>query len=518
MWRTIKYVVQISGYGAAVISLLFFGGSALLAIADTNAGGFIGFVKYLAISSAFLSSVLVASALKPEDLSAIEMYNTLPHPFWRIIARHIIVNLLAILLSVILVTLITLAIMGDIHYSALPFLGIANVVSNSLLFGGFSLLGTVLGRDSRIGQLLGLLMFALSLVVPFPEFISPAVYPYRVMDGLSFSIAWWSSRLGYAILGTLVCALSLYLAQDTDRLMVGKHSQSTSVSSDGKFSIWRKRETIISPSKTLRIPPSRFLGLVAYEALLAAIGGVIPILVLGMCAMFTCVLPLFDAIHGGIHELLSSQVNSPVALIYFLFPLLPVILVDSIPHDRRALLDQLILTTISPRAYLGGKALGACVTILGAFLLGNVPVLFLLTIAALIGSFHFLLCYLSILLLGVLPALVYFSVMSVLVGTLARSQRPVFLGGLMTIGSIVLLIATHNSIVGNMLFPTGLMATDTLLAWMRQQTGIIYSSINPAQTVVPLFYLVFPPLSAILQIGLVWFLVGRAFDKEITTA
>lgn len=88
----------------------------------------------------------------------------------------------------------------------------------------------------------------------------------------------------------------------------------------------------------------------------------------------------------------------------------------------------------------------------------------------------------------------------------------------MVVGYFVLLIATHDSVVGNILFPTGVMASQTLSAWLSQQMGIIYSSVKPIRTVVPPFYLFFPVLSGILQIGLVWFVVRRIFEKEITKA
>lgn len=517
MWRIVKYTIRIGGYGSVAVSFLLFGGSALLALTDANAGGLGGFVKYLAISSAFLSSVLIASAFKPEDVSAVEVYNTVPYPFWRIITMHVIINWLAISMTAVLVTLITVAVTGDVHHLVFLLLGVVNVASNSLLFGGLALWGTVLGRDSRKGQLLGLFVFVLSLVVPLPEFINPAVYPYRIVDGLNFPIIWWASRFGYIVLGVLVCVSSLYLARDTDRLIVGKQPRSTQLVPVHKFSVWKKWKGFILPSGALLVLPSKFLGLVTYEALLTITDGVIPILVFVMCVVST-LLPLFDAVHSGFEGLLLAQAESPNFLIYFLFPLLPAFLVNRIPHDRQDLLDQLLLTTISPREYLIGKAVGACVATLGAFLLGNVLPLLLLTIAALFGSSHVLLCYFGILTLGVVPALVYITVISVLVGGLVRSQRPALVGGMMVVGYFVLLIATHNSVVGNILFPTGIMASQTLSAWLNQQMGIIYSSVEPIRTVVPPFYLFFPVLSGILQIGLVWFIVRRIFEKEITKA
>ncbi len=518
MWRIVKYTIQIIGYSSAAVSFLLFGGAALLALTDANAGGLGGFVKYLAISSAFLSSVLIASACRPEDVSAVEMYNTVPYPFWQIITKHVIINWLAISLTAVFVTLITVAVTGDVYHLVLLLLGVVNVASNSLLFGGLALWGTVFGRDSRKGQLLGLFVFVLSLLVSLPEFINPAVHPYRVVDGLNFPIIWWASRFGYIVLGVLVCVHSLYLARDTDRLIVGKQPQSTQLVPVHKFGVWKKWKDFISPSGALLAPPSKFLGLVTYEALLTITDGVIPILVLVMCVMSTCILPLFDVVHSGFEGLLLSQAESPTFSIYFLFPLLPAFLVNRIPHDRQDLLDQLLLTTISPREYLIGKAVGACVATSGAFLLGNLLPLLLLTIAALFGSSHIMLCYLGILTLGVVPALVYISVISVLVGGLVRSRHPTLVGGVIAVGYIVLLIATHNSVVGNILFPTGAMASETLLAWLRQQMSIIYSSVEPIRTVVPPFYLFFPILSGILQIGLVWFIVGRIFEKEITKA
>lgn len=520
MRRTIRYAIRVNGYSPAIVCLLLFGGSALLAITDPNVGDFQTPVKYLAISTAFLSSVLIASTFKPEDVSVLEVHATLPRPFWQTIVESIIVNWLTILFIAILAMLLIAIVIGGAE-PMLLILGVAGVAANGLLFGGLALCGTVLGRNSRVGQLLGLLVFFLSLFVPFPNFIL-AMHPYRIADGLEVPLVWWSSRLGYAALGVLTCVISLRWMRDTDRLLVGSRPRSTRpLPSQRRFNRWEvKRETILPALGAMLPPPlSRVAGLVVYEALLTTLKGVTPILVLMMCIVFSVMLLLSDVIYFDFKNLAFGQASGfPRTLIYFLLPALPFILADTIPADRRAGLDRLMLTTLSPRAYLGGKLLGTCSAVLVAFLVGNVPPVLLLIIIALLGSPVYFLAYLGILLTGLLPALAYISAMSVLGGTLARSCRPMCLGGIMVVGVIVLVVVAHNSIISNVLFPTGVMAIETFSAWLRQHEGIIYSFTTPVRVIVPFPHLLLPPLSAVLQVGLAWLLVSKIFDKEITTA
>lgn len=517
MWRMVKYAVRINGYSPIGISALFFGGSALLALTDANADGFLALVKYLAISSALLAPIVIASALKPEEISMVEVYNTVTYPFWRTVVRYAVANWLAIVLTAITVTVISLVVTGDIRYSRLLVLGTVNVVSNSLLFGSLSLLGATLGCNSRAGQLLGLCVFIVLLVTPLPQCVNPAIHPFRVADALDSPMLWWVSRSIHAAVGVLISALSLRLAKDTDRLMTGRPRQPKQALAFGrKFGVVRRWGGLLAPT-VLPVPRSKFLGIVMYEALLTVIDGVVPLSVVGASTIFVCILPLFDAIHLGLEGLFLSQVASSKALIYFLFPFLPIVLVDRVPHDRQSLLDQLLFTTISPREYLIGKGIGVGVAVLGSFLLGAGPALFLLVVAAVFGLSHFLLCYLGVLALGVLPALIYISVVSVLGGALARLRRSVFVGGLMSVACIVLLVVTHNSVLGNEFFPTGIMAIETLSIWLALRTSIIYSSPSSTWATVPTAYLFLPLLFGVLQVGIGWLIVGRVFEKEVSS-
>jgi len=519
MWQTIKYVVRTNGYGPATGSLFLFGGASLLALLDANAGGFGGFVKYLAISSALLSSVFIPSACKLEDLTTIELYNTMPYPFGWIVLQHVVVNSLTIILIAVVITIATLAARSIDQFPVLASLGIVNVVSLTLLFGGLSLWGTVLGRDSRAGQLLGLLIFIVLLAIPLPHFVPSAIYFYKVEDGLNSPGIWWMARVCYGVLGFVAYVSSLRLVRDVDRLMTGERSRlNRPLLARERFDIWKRWEIRTSLSGTLPVPQSRLLGLVAYEALLAMLDGVIPVLVIGMGAIFIWVLPLFEISHWGLKGVLFSTVGAYGSLTYFLQPLLPIVLAGRIPHDRRAVIDQLLLAAVSPRKYLIGKAAGACVAVLGAFLLVNVPTLLIVVTAALLGSPHYLLCYLGVVGLGILPALIYVTALSVLVGGLAGARRPLFLGVMATVGYIVLIVVTQNSVPGNILFPTGLIVTKAFKVRLEQHIGVMVSSGRTTWEAMHMFYYFLPSLSAALQIALTWVVVGKVFEREVIRA
>ncbi len=116
-------------------------------------------------------------------------------------------------------------------------------------------------------------------------------------------------------------------------------------------------------------------------------------------------------------------------------------------------------------------------------------------------------------LLSTLSIVFYWTAMSILLGALVK-HNSLILRGLMSLGYVILFVITFNSVVGNVLFPSGMMAMETIGAWLRQYTGQIYSSIVPINTIVPFYYLLFPLVSAGIQVATIWAVVCKNFEER----
>ncbi|BAJ62583.1 MULTISPECIES: hypothetical protein [Anaerolinea] len=512
----LSFSFAIYGYSTFCYSCISFTSASLLAFTDTQTGdGIIAFVKYLAILSAFLSPFLFSSALKPEDTPSLELHSTMACPNWQVTISRIIVHWLTLIFSSAVISWVSAFITENLSQGVLLALGVINVASNSLFFGGIAFWGTMIGRDSRKGRLWGLMAFLFSILIPFPNFLNPVIYPYRVIDGLDYPVLWGVSRSIYCLLGGLAFAHGLYLTNDTDRLLSGESSLAHQ-SANHKNVFFEK--IIRAFSEPLPIPSNQSLGLICYEAWLILAEGTIPIMVTSISLLFTFLLPLLDALRLGFDTLPLSLIQSHTALVFFLFPFLPIFLVQRIPQDRKQLLDQSILANISPQRYLFGKVAGACVITGGIYLLSLLPSFFLLTITALFSSLTLFSHYFGILLLGVVPSLMYFCSLSILIGGMSGKQPPVFLGGLITIIFLVLTVITENNILGNILFPTGRMTIETFLNQMSLQMGLLYMPAASSPPVVPFYYLPLPVFSGALQTWAIWNIAMKVFEKDVFSA
>jgi len=391
-------------------------------------------------------------------------------------------------------------------------IGLLVIFSNAVLFGGLAFLGTVAGCDSRTGQTFGLIIFLITLFLRFPNSLNP----YRITEAMAFPTIWFSARLAYSLMGIGCLAVSINWLQDTDRLITGNRVYSTWVTIDQSKRRKKRLKAFSFLKKPVLTLPNSLSGIIAYEALLLIIQGAIPVFIIIICLVFGIILPLLDFTRGfDFTALIDTVVNSfPRALIYFLFPLLPPLLTHNIPRDRHSNLDQSILATIPHRKYLTGKVLGACVAVILMIMVGNIPVLLFLGITAFTSSTTIIASYLGSMIFGLLPAMIYISVLSVL-GS-AVLNRPYLLGGLLFIGNIGLLIFTSQSVIANIIFPTGLMAIETIGELFRHPHGINYSSSLANATIVPVSFLLFPLLSLAAQTALALNIVSKYFELEIT--
>jgi len=324
--------------------------------------------------------------------------------------------------------------------------------------------------------------------------------------------------MAYALAGTLCCWLGVCWMRDTDRLLGGS-ARRRAVPANGR---WNRRKAKWSRhfaflSRPLSFPTSREEGLVAYEALISVIKGPISIVIVAL-GMFGIIVDLFH-FHSSIGFWSTlAEINTPNLLRWLLVFTLPFALAVTASSDRRTRVDQLMLSVLSPHAYLGGKLLGVCGAVLLSTLIACLPGFVLPAFVALLGRPIYLVAYLGGLFLGTLPMLAYTSATAVLTGMLVRRGHPLVLGGVMAFGNVALFVATGESVWGNILFPMGLMVQRTISYLIARSGGssVIFDPGDPL--IVPLSYLVLPVLSAGLQIVIMWFAASKIYERQATIA
>jgi hypothetical protein len=167
--------------------------------------------------------------------------------------------------------------------------------------------------------------------------------------------------------------------------------------------------------------------------------------------------------------------------------------------------------------YLAGKLLGICGAVVLSTLVACLPGFVFPVFAALSGKPVYLAAYLGAVILSALPLFIYVSAWGTLIGMLVPTNRPLVLGGLYAIGSVVLFLGTMENKLGNILFPGGQMAARSISYWLAQ-TGAsneLFRSGDPI--IVPLSYLLLPLVSTGLQMILFWFLSGKVYERQMTS-
>ncbi len=181
-----------------------------------------------------------------------------------------------------------------------------------------------------------------------------------------------------------------------------------------------------------------------------------------------------------------------------------------------------MLSTISPRVYVGGKILGVGAGVILCLLICSIPVtLFMIPSALLAGHPIYLVGYLGNLFLGIVPFLLYVTTISVIVGLLARIGHTLLWGGALAIGAFMVFFSTPKSIIGNIAFPFGHMPAD-MVAYPIYLLGHTSGGLFPPQPehflLVPTFYLALPVLSAVVQVFLIWLVASKIYERQVTSA
>lgn len=511
--KRLNYTLKLYALSPMTVSALLLGGLATLLGTDPAMRPET-IVNFLLMASAFISVSLISPLFKPEELSGWELHATLPSPYWISVAEKVLINWLIINIVGGLTILFVMIGKGD-YESALFSRAIAAMTVNTCVLGGIALYSTVSARNSKIGQLTALLVFVLCILNPFRDFLT-FLAPFNISTA---SIGWWLGRFVYGFGGIIMIAASLRLMQNTNYLIEGGQRRMLPLFTSRSRKLKPFNKWIIALSSLTTLPTSmKMKGTIGYEALLVFLDGVIPILVFIMCIVFGIMLSLAEFFtHPGLNIISffdDLAINSPRALSYFLLPILPAFLASRISQDIESKVDQLVLAATTAQNYLASKVLGVNVAIIFSLLISDIPVILILSLSALSGQVIYLTAHICILLFSLLPALFYWSTLSILLGTLMKPRHSRAIGGLIACVYVILFASTFNSVVGNILFPTGTMALETIAAWSRQHSGIVYSSVVPIKTVVPFYFLLLPFLSIGVQSALIGISSIKMFERR----
>jgi hypothetical protein len=375
--------------------------------------------------------------------------------------------------------------------------GVATIIANSLLFGNIAALGASLGRRSVVGALLGLTSVVLFSLLPLPEAIHPFL---QNTDSTSYSVL-LITRGAYALLGVLMFGANLYILTNTDYLLVGKKPPVSLLPNTTSSNPGTKLGQIAKTRLQSVLFASGFAstGGWVYESFQWIISGWLPIM-MGTITIVFGILVFLDDIDVPYH----LAANFPRSIVMFSLILLPPILCDSIPADRRNHCASMALAYISPESYLMMKMVGAWVVAVGTVSLSVVPFCLVLGMYALSGSYQYLIANIVILVFAIVPLLLYISSLSILLGSLAN-QRPAFaIGGLVSLAAVIAFALTTNTILGNLIFPSGTMLIETTANWLRGQVPTQATYLNAQEGIVPWYLLGLPLVSAIGQIALAW--------------
>jgi len=475
--------------------------------------------RYFAWGAAFLASILIAYGFRPEDGADVEMRACLPTPFMRQVAEQILACLFAVILPVALVFLLHTAFLGQATAEKLG-LGLVAFFTNAVLLGGIAIAGTVFARQSGAGAALALGVLIVATFIPVPEVIR-AAFLFGVAEGLTEPLVWWMSRAVYLLIGSVAFGLGMQKLKDTDYLLVGKRpaairlrSADRQTSKPGSTSERAAAPfTLAVPvflNRPLEVPSNHVLWGAAYETLRLTISGWLPIAIIAMCWVFT----IPSLINGSFNLPYALTIDVPRSILMLSLIMLPPLVCDAIPSDRRSHLDQMLLAIVSHEAYLAIKVLGTVTAALGAVLIGMLPIIaFLGGLALLNAAPQFLAAHIAIWLLAIIPGISYLCSMSVLLGSLAGTRPAFGVGGIIALVNAIVFAVTTNSIVGNMIFPGGNMALETIGAWLREPISITHSYLIPPP-VVPWYMLGIPLISSVCQVMLAWHLALQVFRRR----
>lgn len=496
--KRLYYTIKVIGSQPLLFSLLFCGLVIFLVFSNTVITNFdIRYqiaIKYLAWGSAFLSSILMAFSFRPEDSSQIEIEASLPIYFYKSVGIKIFVCDLMIIFPFLGVIILIASLTGhglDVFLAR----AITILISNVFFFGNVAILGASLARRSVVGIFFGLLLLAAFSLSPLPSSIHPFLQDVNSAHYNNLT------PIVYLFAGIAMFSLSLAVLKDVNSLLIGR----------AIHAFWNKKDNRQNPNKyrmiiemgfqkILSVSMPVFIAGAVYEAIQWLISGWLPIMLGGIIIVWG-ILSLV-----GTDDFYPLAIDFPRTIIMLSMILLPTLVCDTIPSDKRSDRISLMLSCISLQTYLTLKIIGAWIAIFISLIIGAMPFYIILGINALMGFPQYLTATTMIFLLAVVPFYVYISSISVLIGTLAN-HRPAFaIGAIISITASIAFALITNSIMGNILFPSGTMAIETLGNWLSNQIGVSYLSINE-RPIAPLYLLTLPLLAGIGQIAIVWRLV-----------
>lgn len=503
---------RIIGFSPIVLCLTLFCGLGIIVLLDTNMT-LETFYVFLGILVSFSSIILTANSFKPEKTEIVEFHLPLPRRY----SDHIVNIVLIKWVFIFVLALFVGAIITILRPKTLnPILGwgfIFNVFSVTILFGSIGLWGTVAGKNSMVGQVVGLLCFMILIVSNVPELLF-VIYPFNINRITETPFLWFFFRLFFSLAGIGIFIKSLRGVEDTNRLLTGSHHARLTSNKKGvdksQRGYWKpswKRENAIQ----LNVP--RFVSLAAYDALIAVFNGTLPIYMLSIVFFFNLVL-LKDV--TAITHLPPAYITSTgysLLFSFFLIPGLAFIVSNFVSADRRNNLDDLVLTNLSPKEYLFLKIMGATTVTLFIFLVGSLPVLLHLIYVAFTASTSFLFAFLAIVTLGIVPTVFYIIAMTILIGAMLPERFLLAGRGLFVLLGFVLIGVSFVNIPINFIFPTGIMAVNTLTSWLQEIENITIEYSTPILTIISPHLLWVPVISQLIQVILCWLLASKIIDK-----
>ncbi len=522
MMKRIRYTLLLQGRQLVLWLGLMFGVVAWSMGAFSNAEYLQQLPNYYAGYIALAAVMATSAAIKPEAKTILEAEAALPCPLWQQVWERVAVNWLIILVT-------ALTFLGVIFFSqgaVLETSWVHIVVGYGailLLFGGVTLWATVLQCDSRIGQISGMFLFAIALMMPgLPRtYVTFAFFPFEVTWDMYRGL-WWLARAVYAITGAFAFLKGLQGLQDTDRLLVGARSRASNQADCPQLkTIPQIAQKVLLSLQTQSLMPlpihtSKKWGLILYETWILVIKGMLPILMLVLGGYMGISL-FWGGDIWNVHYLRLWRILLTLTL--------PVVFVDLVPADRRSNSEQQMLTHISPPHYLLSKLIAGCVAVGITFILVNTIAIFKL--GSLVFSHHwkYPAAFLLEVLVSIMPMVIYIAAQSTLLGALCRKIPPLFLAIILPITNFSLMFRIQDSLLASTIFPLGEMAGNTIAVWVDEanlyttevhidDSGNVELEEIP-RSIMPMPYLGLLPLSALLQAGIGWFVVSKLYARQV---